>query len=319
MQGDAEGQTDESQPPPSKLLCRLKWVVLTLNVASMPLFFVAAILDHWLIVTDLRANAGLMRTCNPSGCYFFIKSAGAALGLLFTALIMSILIALPCGILEVWHARKGRLGCMSCVAGTQFIIGILGFAGMIAGTVFLLALVEGYRFYFSWTYAIGWFAVICALASGGVSVYIYVVEPKNPSSEGGLATVLLNWQPQAPTWKSQNALPMRSDNWQPQAPTMVPQQYPGQQPLNGAAQPINFTWQPYIGVMPMQQTEWQPPQQTVTQPAQAENPGWKPPQKTMPQSQEGQILPHQANRQPDQSEGSPQQTSTQHEQVEKLP
>lgn len=315
MQEEAEVQKVESQPPPSNVLCRLKWGVLALNVASLPLFLVAILLDHWMIVTDLRANVGLMRVCSPRGCFFLPESARAAVGLLFTAMIMSIIIALPCGILEVWHARKGRLGCLSCVAGTQFLIGILGFSGMIAGTVYLIGLLENNSYYFSWTYAVGWFAVIFAFASGAVSVYIYVVEPKDPPPKTDVPTVPENWQPQAPTWESQNALPVQSNGWQPQAPTMVLQQPPGLQPQPGAMQTMNFTWQPFQGVMPMQQTAWQPPQQTVTQPKQAQDPGWTPPQQIVPQSQEGQILPHQANSQSDHREISPQATSYQHEQV----
>ncbi|XP_078511579.1 uncharacterized protein LOC144770722 isoform X1 [Lissotriton helveticus] len=307
MQEEAEVQKDESQPPPSNVLCRLKWGVLALNVASIPLFLVAVLLDHWMIVPELRANVGLLRTCNPTGCYFL--SGGATVGLLFTAMIMGIIIVLPCGILEVWHARKGRLGCLSCVAGAQFLIGILGFSGMIAGTVQLIGFVENYSYYFSWTYAIGWFAVICVFASGAVSVYIYVVEPKDPPSETNVPMVPENWQPQAPTWESQNALPVQSDGWQPQAPEILLQHPPGLQPETGATQPMNFTWQPYQGVLPMQQTAGQPPQQTVTQPKQAQDPGLKPPQQTVPQSQEGQILPYQANSQPGQREESPEETS----------
>ncbi|XP_078511580.1 uncharacterized protein LOC144770722 isoform X2 [Lissotriton helveticus] len=260
MQEEAEVQKDESQPPPSNVLCRLKWGVLALNVASIPLFLVAVLLDHWMIVPELRANVGLLRTCNPTGCYF--------------------------------------------LSG-----GILGFSGMIAGTVQLIGFVENYSYYFSWTYAIGWFAVICVFASGAVSVYIYVVEPKDPPSETNVPMVPENWQPQAPTWESQNALPVQSDGWQPQAPEILLQHPPGLQPETGATQPMNFTWQPYQGVLPMQQTAGQPPQQTVTQPKQAQDPGLKPPQQTVPQSQEGQILPYQANSQPGQREESPEETS----------
>ncbi|XP_069460903.1 nuclear transcription factor Y subunit beta-like [Ambystoma mexicanum] len=247
------------------MFCRLKCGVMLLNIASLPLFLVSAIMDQWIIVPSIPANVGLLRTCNPYGCYFLSGASNSAFWLLMSALLLGTVGGLVCGILEVHYSRNGRLGCLRCLAGIQFADGLLGFAGMIAGTVTLRAFIEDYAFYYSWAYALGWLAVICALAAGGLSVYIDIIEHRDPTPETESSMTPGQWQPKAPAWGPHITA------WQPQAPAWPQQQQdPQMQSQPGTTQPQQFTWQPNQVVIATQQTTWQPAQQTAWRPPESQ-------------------------------------------------
>ncbi|OCT73338.1 hypothetical protein XELAEV_18036320mg [Xenopus laevis] len=74
------------------------------------------------------------------------------------------MLLLPCGILEVFYASSGRLGCLKCVGVISCLQVILTFSGLISATVLLSSFLKTETFYFSWSFALGWLAVIVAAA-----------------------------------------------------------------------------------------------------------------------------------------------------------
>ncbi|XP_041425656.1 lens fiber membrane intrinsic protein-like isoform X1 [Xenopus laevis] len=157
-----------------------KGIILLLILGSSLLALIAMITDYWAIIPSTSQHMGLFRICNKHKTCYSLLGTDSPKYLLISVFVIGMLL-LPCGILEVFYASSGRLGCLKCVGVISCLQVILTFSGLISATVLLSSFLKTETFYFSWSFALGWLAVIVAAAQVALSFYINKIEPPSPA------------------------------------------------------------------------------------------------------------------------------------------
>ncbi|XP_031761739.1 uncharacterized protein LOC116412203 [Xenopus tropicalis] len=161
-----------------------KGLILLLVMGSSFLALTAMITDYWATIPSKSLHMGLFRICDQHKSCNSLVGTDNPKNLLIAVFVIGMFFLLPCGILEVWYARKGRLGTLLFVGAISCLQVILTFAGVVSGAVLISDFLKMEVFYFSWSFALGWISVIISAALVGLSFYINKVEPRSHSPTG---------------------------------------------------------------------------------------------------------------------------------------
>ncbi|XP_078511578.1 uncharacterized protein LOC144770720 [Lissotriton helveticus] len=131
--------------------------------------------NHW-ISTNQRNDyefMGLWKACNRFGC---VSLTGG--GYVKAFLVLSVLFGFVCILLAaaaLYVQSDGPVGVLSCVAWSIFTHALLAAIGMIHGSI-IFGLDLNFKA-FSWSFGLGWFAVILAFASAIICGIDHKLEP----------------------------------------------------------------------------------------------------------------------------------------------
>ncbi|XP_075459361.1 lens fiber membrane intrinsic protein-like [Ascaphus truei] len=176
----------ERSRPSADVSQKLKLAVLVLVPVSNLFLLIALVSNNWINANgkDGFEYLGLWRGCNSQGCGLLV---GGVYVKVF--LILAFIGGVGLGIvawLQLKYDTANDLHLQKGVAVGLFIVGAFQAYGMIHGSIiFVLSI---YYVSLSWSYAMGWIAVITNLAAGCVSYYHYWIDPPIPGPTPSLGT-----------------------------------------------------------------------------------------------------------------------------------